>query len=70
MVVVPTSNHVRLHYGYTPIDWLGFLVTLAGIAGFVALILLKRVRYALQRARPEPRTPAEPGAGRRQFGRP
>jgi hypothetical protein len=39
MVVVPTSDHVELHYGYTPVDGLGWLLTLAGIAG---LVLLRR----------------------------
>ena len=38
MVVIPTSHHVRLHYGYTPVDWLGYLFGLvgagrAGVAG-------------------------------------
>jgi hypothetical protein len=37
MVVIPTSTHVHLHYGYTPIDWLGFLLSLAGVAGVVWL---------------------------------
>lgn len=60
MVVVPTSKHVRLHYGYTPIDWLAFLVTLAGIAGFVALILLKPVRYAHRRRTHAAGSPDEP----------
>jgi hypothetical protein len=35
MVVIPTSNHVSLHYGYTPVDALGWLLTLLGIAGLV-----------------------------------
>jgi hypothetical protein len=38
MVVVPTSHHVTLHYGWTPVDWLGALATLAGIGGLVALV--------------------------------
>jgi hypothetical protein len=37
MVVVPTSTHVSLHYGRTPIDWLGMAATIAGIALVVAL---------------------------------
>jgi hypothetical protein len=60
MVVVPTSKHVRLHYGYTPIDWLGFLITLAGIAGVVALIRLEPVRYALRRPSRAAAPPPEP----------
>ncbi|MES4792893.1 MAG: hypothetical protein C4321_07830, partial [Chloroflexota bacterium] len=31
MVVVPTSTHVELHYGRTPVDWLGLLASAAGI---------------------------------------
>ena len=36
MVVVPTSTHVKLHYGYTPVDGLGYLLTLGGIGLAVA----------------------------------
>jgi len=32
MVVIPTSTHVKLHYGFTPVDGLGYLLTLAGLA--------------------------------------
>ncbi|HVM67528.1 MAG TPA: hypothetical protein VMU14_21830, partial [Acidimicrobiales bacterium] len=37
MVVVPTSRHVELHYGFTPIDELGRVVSVAGLAVVVAL---------------------------------
>jgi hypothetical protein len=37
MVVVPTSHRVVLHYGYTPVDVLGWLVTAGGMAGAVVL---------------------------------
>ncbi|GAC1517720.1 MAG: hypothetical protein NVS1B12_05320 [Acidimicrobiales bacterium] len=37
MVVIPTSRHVSLHYGFTPVDNAGRLVTLAGIGGLVWL---------------------------------
>jgi hypothetical protein len=37
MVVVPTSNHVRLHYGYTGIDLGAYGLTALGIAGTVWL---------------------------------
>ncbi|MBW3667718.1 MAG: hypothetical protein KY443_00780 [Actinobacteria bacterium] len=37
MVVVPTSNHVRLYYGVTPVDVVAWALTLAGLAGAVAL---------------------------------
>src|SRR5947207_4858110 len=33
--VVPTKNDVTLTYGVTPVDWLGRLATLLGIAGLV-----------------------------------
>jgi hypothetical protein len=31
MVVVPTSTHVELHYGYTPVDNAGRLATAGGL---------------------------------------
>lgn len=37
MVVVPTSHEVSLHYGETPVDVAGWLVTVAGVAGLVWL---------------------------------
>ncbi|MBV8981784.1 MAG: hypothetical protein JO086_12850 [Acidimicrobiia bacterium] len=37
MVVVPTSRHVTLHYGYTVADRLGYALTLLGIVAFIAL---------------------------------
>jgi hypothetical protein len=40
MVVVPTSTHVRLHYGYTPMDLVAWLLTFIGIGG--ALFLWRR----------------------------
>jgi hypothetical protein len=39
MVVVPTSRHVRLHYGTTSAEWIGRVGTLAGFAGLVALVV-------------------------------
>jgi hypothetical protein len=56
MVVVPTSHDVSLHYGRTGIEWLGFITTLVGLAGLVALV----------RWRPAPA--GEPDLPRR-FGR-
>jgi hypothetical protein len=41
MVVIPTSHHVQLRYGYTPVDWLGYL---AGLMGLVALVWLARAK--------------------------
>ena len=46
MVVVPDSNHVELKFGYTPIDYLGYLVTIAGIIGLVFLFRARPVRVA------------------------
>ena len=37
MVVVPTSRHVTIHYGWTPVDWLGWAATGAGVLGVVLL---------------------------------
>src|SRR5947208_3252205 len=37
MVVIPTSKHVELHYGRTPVDITGWLLTFFGIAALVAL---------------------------------
>jgi hypothetical protein len=31
MVVIPTSTHVSLHYGYTGVDLFAYLLTIAGI---------------------------------------
>ncbi len=39
MVVIPTSNHVELHYGRTPIDWTGIVLL---FLGFAALVFLAR----------------------------
>ena len=38
MVVIPTSNSVKLHYGTTPVDVLGWLLTLGGIALVVLMV--------------------------------
>jgi len=45
MVVVPTSHHVSLHYGYTPVEALGWLVTLVGLVALVALARRRPVDY-------------------------
>jgi hypothetical protein len=37
MVVVPTSTHVELHYGYTGVDLFSMLLTLAGLIALVVL---------------------------------
>ena len=38
MVVVPTSHHVSLSYGYTPVDYEGWALTLLALVGLVLLI--------------------------------
>jgi hypothetical protein len=37
MLVIPTADHVTLNYGYTPVDWIGFILTLTGLASVVVL---------------------------------
>src|SRR5205085_6600321 len=38
MVVIPTSTHVSMHYGYTAPDILGWLITLAGVGAVVLFV--------------------------------
>ena len=57
MVVIPTSHHVTLHYGWTGVDWLSSFATLAGLAG---LVWLARRRPFPE---PEPADPDGPQAG-------
>jgi phosphomannomutase len=45
MVVVPTATHVTLNYGYTPVDWIGFILSLFGLLGVVVLWRLPAVEY-------------------------
>ncbi|MCA1684279.1 MAG: hypothetical protein LC708_04035, partial [Actinobacteria bacterium] len=45
MVVIPTSRHVKLHYGYTPVDGLGYLLTLGGVGLAVAFARRGPVHY-------------------------
>jgi len=44
MVVVPTAHHVSLHYGVTPVDKAGWLLTVLGVVGLLVLIVLPRWR--------------------------
>jgi hypothetical protein len=46
MVVVPTSRHVKLTYGYTPIDWTGFLLSIVGLGGVGLLWWRRKVSVA------------------------
>jgi hypothetical protein len=50
MVVVPTSTHVSLHYGYTSVDYLGWFISLLGLVGLV--LLVRRGRLDLPPPRP------------------
>jgi hypothetical protein len=53
MVVVPTSNHVHLHYGTTMVDYVANGLTLIGIALVIVLARAKPLRM------PEPPTDRE-----------
>ena len=46
MVVIPTSTHVRLNYGYTGVDYASYLLTLLGLVGLFALWRAKPVAVA------------------------
>jgi hypothetical protein len=48
MVVIPTSRHVSLHYGTTPVDYLGWFVTLLGLAGVVWMARRREVQLPAQ----------------------
>ena len=39
MVVVPTANQVELRYGTTPVEWVAWAMTLAGLAGLALLVV-------------------------------
>ncbi|HEX7168027.1 MAG TPA: hypothetical protein VF230_13700, partial [Acidimicrobiales bacterium] len=54
MVVVPTGEDVELRYGWTPIDALGWVLTLGGIALAIALARSKPVELPAPR-QPPPR---------------
>jgi hypothetical protein len=44
MVVIPREHDVSLTYGLTPVDWLGRILTLVGLAGLVLLARWKGAR--------------------------
>jgi hypothetical protein len=46
MVVIPTSDHVELTYGYTPVDYTGLALSIVGIGGVVILWRRRRVSVA------------------------
>ncbi len=60
MVVIPTAHHVRLHYGYTPVDLFGIFLSLMGVAGVVLLARSKPVAFRTPAHR---RTSNAPGSG-------
>jgi Phosphoglucomutase/phosphomannomutase, alpha/beta/alpha domain I len=45
MVVVPTADHVTLTYGYTTVDWIGFVLSLFGLLGVALLWRVPGVVY-------------------------
>jgi hypothetical protein len=58
MVVVPTSNHVHLHYAQTTVDYLAIGLTILGIVLVIALARMRPLRM------PEPPEPTEDRLGR------
>jgi hypothetical protein len=67
MVVVPASEHVELHFGREPVEWIAYLLTLVGIAFTVVLARRPALRGDLDDDPPEPdperhRPPGEPPA--------
>jgi hypothetical protein len=53
MVVIPTSEHVSLHYGRSPIDLVAIFLTLLGIAGVVWLARTPPLTFPAPKVRPE-----------------
>ena len=66
MVVIPTSEHVSLHYGRTPVDLIAAFLTLLGIAGVVWLARSPALSFPAPRPRPRARRHVR---GRRRAGR-
>ncbi len=44
MVVIPRENNVSLTYGLTPVDWLGRVISVIGLAGLIVLARWKGAR--------------------------
>jgi hypothetical protein len=67
MVVVPTSKNVSLHYSRTPVEWLGFALTVVGLLALGGLVWWgvrrrrKRSRPGEPDLRPPPRQRNEEG---------
>ncbi len=53
MIVVPTSTEVELHYGYTLIDFLGYVLTLLGLIGLGGLVVADHRRTSDGPTEPE-----------------
>jgi hypothetical protein len=60
MVVVPTSRHVSLHYGYTPVDIAGWILTFIGIGGAI-LVARRRMSFPDEVSSGGPAGEEEPG---------
>ena len=45
MVVIPTSTHVELTYGFTRVDYVARAITVAGVVGLVLLALWSGARF-------------------------
>ena len=65
MVVIPTSTHVSLHYGRTPVDLIAMFLTLLGIAG---VVWLARSRPLVCPVPPQPEEPPTTRALGRSSG--
>jgi hypothetical protein len=50
MVVIPTSKHVSLNYGYTPLDKIGYGLSFLGLIGLVVLWRQGPANYSGRRA--------------------
>jgi hypothetical protein len=63
MVVIPTSRHVSLHYGWTPVDGLGWVVTALGLIAVVWMGTRSYVARGPRRGGRIGRTDATPSKG-------
>lgn len=59
MVVIPTQKHVSLHYGWTAVDGVGWLITLAGLGAVV--VLFRRGSLDFPQSEPDVVTEPDPG---------
>jgi hypothetical protein len=63
MVVIPTSRHVSLHYGFTPVDGLGWAVTALGLGAVAWMARHPLVSRGPRRGRRIVHGPARSGDG-------